>query len=364
MVDVLRRDHRVVVLAAGDAHPVLARAFAGNGVRVEAIPGLRFRYNRRGHLAPLATALAATLYVRRFPQLLARARELLSEERADLAITDFEPSLARAARSTGVPFISLDHQHFLVVNDLSNLPGWLRGHVRLMAMVVRCYYSGQAHTVVSSFYSPPLKNGVRDVTQVGVLLRQQLLAATATRQGYLVAYLRRRAPSHVIDCLAGCGREVRIYGLGERPPSGMLRFRPISEQGFISDLAGCEALVSTAGNQLIGEALYLGKPVLALPEAGNYEQYINAHFIAGSGCGRWRDINRLTPQHLLRFLAELETHRSRINRRSMAGNAAALAVVQRHLAGGDGSSYNHGRRSRTPAGKLLQPVLAPSSSPR
>ena len=81
MVDVLRRDHRVVVLAAGDAYPVLARAFAGNGVRVEAIPGLRFRYNRRGHLAPLATALAAMLYLRRFPQLLARARDLLSEER-------------------------------------------------------------------------------------------------------------------------------------------------------------------------------------------------------------------------------------------------------------------------------------------
>jgi hypothetical protein len=124
MVDVLRREHRVVVLAAGDAHPVLDRAFAGNGVRVEAIPGLRFRYNRKGHLAPLATALTSLVYLRRFAKLLARVRHLIREEGADLAITDFEPSLARAARSTGVPFISLDHQHFLLPGDAHQ-----RGHV-------------------------------------------------------------------------------------------------------------------------------------------------------------------------------------------------------------------------------------------
>ena len=45
------------------------------------------------------------------------------------------------------------------------------------------------------------------------------------------------------------------------------------------------AVVSTAGNQLVGEALYLGKPVLVMPERVNFEQAINAHYLEQSGAG-------------------------------------------------------------------------------
>lgn len=80
-------------------------------------------------------------------------------------------------------------------------------------------------------------------------------------------------------------REVRMYGLGAQPRRGNLVFRDIDEHRFLEDLATCDAMISTAGNQLVGEALYLAKPVLVLPEARNFEQYINAHFLARSGAG-------------------------------------------------------------------------------
>jgi len=64
--------------------------------------------------------------------------------------------------------------------------------------------------------------------------------------------------------------------------------------------------VTTAGNQLIGEAIHLGKPVLAMPEPGNYEQHINAHFVRESGAGMVVDEPQaLTVDALRRFLAQM-----------------------------------------------------------
>lgn len=105
---------------------------------------------------------------------------------------------------------------------------------------------------------------------------------------------------------------VRVYGLGERPAQGLLDYRPIDALRFVEDLASCTGLVTTAGNQLIGEAIHLGKPVLAMPEPGNYEQHINAHFIRESGAGMVvDDPHALTVDALRRLLARLPDIESR-----------------------------------------------------
>jgi UDP:flavonoid glycosyltransferase YjiC (YdhE family) len=61
--------------------------------------------------------------------------------------------------------------------------------------------------------------------------------------------------------------------------------------------------VCTAGNQLVGEALHFGKPVLACPEVGNREQEINARLLAASGAGCWMPFDRLDERALREFLA-------------------------------------------------------------
>jgi hypothetical protein len=98
----------------------------------------------------------------------------------------------------------------------------------------------------------------------------------------------------------------------------------------MEDLAGCDAVVSTAGNQLVGEALFLGKPMLVMPEAWNFEQSVNAHFLEQSGAG-WAERGALTPQRLGAFLEASGTLRANIRRESVYGNDAAIAALERHL---------------------------------
>jgi uncharacterized protein (TIGR00661 family) len=200
-----------------------------------------------------------------------------------------------------------------------------------MAPMVSAYYRRQVETVISSFYFPPVLRGRQDVTQTGVLLRPDVLSACPERAGHLLVYLRKFASASMLEALKNCGRDVRIYGIGERPREGRLRFRPIDEISFLEDLAACDALISNAGNQLVGEALYLGKPVLAIPEARNFEQFINAHFLRAEGGGDWVAPDQFSDGSLGQFLTRLETPGVAINRHRMNGMPAVLAAIDRHL---------------------------------
>ena len=331
VVEMLRRDHDVTLLAPCAAREMLSAAYAGTAVRVERIPGLGFGYGGRGQVSVPATAAVAAAYLAGLPRLVRRLERMIVELQIDVAISDFEPALPRAARRRRVPFISLDHQHFLLTSDFRALPAGLRRHAALMGLVVRAYHRGAALTVVSSFYSPPLRPGLANVVQVGVLLRPEVLAARIEPGSHLVAYLRRAAPDTLLDVLASSGREVRVYGLGERPARGSLRFRAISEAGFIDDLARAEALLTTAGNQLVGEALHLGKPVFAMPETGNHEQAINAHYLVGSGWGAAAPLERTSATQLREFLGRLDAYRERIASSRFDGGPATLAALRRHL---------------------------------
>jgi uncharacterized protein (TIGR00661 family) len=200
-----------------------------------------------------------------------------------------------------------------------------------MRKVVNMYTKNQDETIISSFYFPPLKPGYENCTQIGVLLRPEIIKAQIEHNDHIVVYMRRYATPSVMNAIRNCGYEARIYGLGALPSSGPLRFFDVHPYRFIEDLATSRALVCTAGNQLVGEAFYLEKPVLAMPEHGNYEQHINAHFVRESKAGESADINNLTGNQLKRFLSRVDDYRSHIDRFRQYGNPAALSVINKYL---------------------------------
>lgn len=328
LADMLRPRHEISLYAPGDAHELLAPAYAGTEVQVHHIPCMRFHYADSGRLDILRTGWHGAGYLLQLPALVRKLEHQLRDTAPDLAVVDFEPALPRAARRLGIPYISLDHQHFLLVNDLSDLPGWLRRRAALMGLVVRMYHGGMARTVVSSFYRPPLKPSASDAIQTGVILRPLVLNARRERRGHLAVYLRKFSGGHVIQALRELDVPCRVYGLGCLPAEGPLVYKDVSEEDFVEDLATCEALVCTAGNQLVGEALYLGKPVFAIPEPSNHEQYINAWFLAREGTGEWEEMHSVTARRLASFLDQLDIYRTRIDPERYNGNSIALSVIE------------------------------------
>lgn len=327
--------HRVLIAAPGDAHAMLEPVFRGDpAISVRWIPGLRFHYRPDQRLDPIRTAAGAIPYLWRLKELTRRLAVWLEREGVDMVIADFEPALPRAARSVGIPFVSVDHQNFLTACDLSHLPRGLRAHLAYMRPVVEMFTRGQAASVVSSFFFPPLRDTHSHVHQVGVLMRRELLAADPTREGHLTGYFRRFVPPGALRALEGCGRPVRVYGVGEREacgPGGRVTFHATSQGPFLADLASCDALVCTAGNQLVGEAMFLGKPVLAVAERGNHEQRMNAWFLRAGGGGDWAEAEAFDGGTVGTFLERLDAHRAALRPDLMNGLPRTLEVLRRQL---------------------------------
>jgi uncharacterized protein (TIGR00661 family) len=292
---------------------------------------LHFQY-RGERLCYFKSICAAAPFLWQLSDSVTRVARLLEREQPDLAITDFEPILARAAERCGVPYISFDHQHFLLANDLSSLPLKLRWKAWSLGFWIRRFYRRQQRTIVSSFYSPPLRPGCQDVLQTGVLLRRQILEAQPVVGGHLLVYMRRFMRRNLLEALCQCGREVRIYGLGQQPVEGNLRYFEIDETGFLQDLISCDAVISNAGNQLVGEALYLSKPMLALPESGNFEQAINGHYLRESGGGDWMEFDRVGTEQLQQFIRQIPHYRRQICPEKVVGNRQAVAAIREELA--------------------------------
>lgn len=338
LVEHLRHEHELVLFAPDEAYDFLVKSYGDDcaieNVRLLRIPGIKFHYTG-GKLDLLKSIGHGLNYARRdLPTLVSAFRRRIEAEQPDLCISDFEPALPRAARKVGAPLMSIDHQHVLLAYDLKTLPLLLRRYAWWMSWSVRCYYgSGPYQAITSSFYTPPLKPGFEHVQQVGPMLREDLVATVPEQGGFLLSYLRTNTPPRVLETLAACDWDVRVYGLGERPRQGRVTFHAIDERRFVNDLASCAALVSAAGNQLLGESLFLGKPVFAIPEEMHHEQQINACFLKQMGAGTWTTLESFSLEPLQKFLHQLDRYRAntavlcgRLN-----GTPDALAAIRTTL---------------------------------
>ena len=327
VVEELRERHRIVLYSSHDALEFLWKQYeSADDVEVRSIEGLKFHYTEK-RLNLYKTVSSGLSMWWRVERLLQPLVEAMERERPDLVISDFEPLVARAAHRASVPVLSFDHQHFLVAYDLSSLAAQLRWWARSMRLAVWMFGIGQQRSMVSAFFRPPLKPGYKDYVQVGPLLRPALRGQATRDDGFLLSYLRRQTPEATVRKLGALGIPVRIYGLGERPPQGDAEFFAIDEQTFTESLVSCKAVVAAAGNQLLGEALYLGKPFFAMPEKKHFEQRINACFLKELGGGDWAYVERVEQQQLEQFLRDIETYRQNLSGRQEEFDGTPLAVA-------------------------------------
>jgi uncharacterized protein (TIGR00661 family) len=336
LIERLADEHQMLVYTSADALDFLSRRFADHAprIRIVAIPGIVFQYVGGRLDLMRSIAMGLDYQARQIGPLVDRMIGELDAFGAELAITDFEPALPRAASRLGIPLVSVDHQHFLLAYDLDCLPRSLQWNAWFMSHAVWMYVTEPADTVVSAFFRPPLRHGWEHVVQVGPLLRPEVVRQRPHDEGYVLSYLRRHTPFSAIDALASTGVPVRVYGLGQRETVGGVSFHGIDDRRFVADLAGCRAVVAAAGNQLIGEALHFGKPMLVLPERAHAEQMMNAHFLRSMGCGDFVPLEEVDRGRVRGFLDRLDLHAAGLDavRGRMDGTPDVLEVIGHRLA--------------------------------
>jgi uncharacterized protein (TIGR00661 family) len=325
----LARRHTLLCLAGGSAYTAIWPDFP-----VVRIPMLSFAYvPGTGRLSlgqTLRRNLPALLDLVCQGPVVETVREIVREFGPDVIISDAEVWAHRVAAELKIPRISFDHIG-LMTYCRPEVERWDRPAAWFNA---RCYQwlMGQPdRALVSSFYPVPPRRP--EIKVVGTLLRKAVRELSPRRGGHLLAYFNQGKDQLLpatLDALAGAGPPVRVYGSDRRGQEGPLTFLPLSNLPFLEDLASCRAVVSTAGNQLIGEAIYLGKPVCVTPEAC-VEQRLNAAAVERLGIGMRLPAHQFSAERLRAFLAHLDSYETNLARHVRDGVEESLEAIEQFL---------------------------------
>jgi uncharacterized protein (TIGR00661 family) len=321
----LLRRHEVTVLAGGDAYDAIAPSFP-----VIRVSTLRYEYGNKGkrslsrtfgenlsHVTDLTVRGPAYREVERF----------VREAAPDVAICDAEPWSHASAARLGIPRISFDHFGILAYCR-PPIPWMDRLRSFRDVTAYRSLMGRPDRVIVSSFYD----GGAHDprIRFVGPLLRPEVMRRQATRGAHLLVYLNRGAyqlTPRVEGALRALRMPVVLYGTPRRGVDGNLDFREPSTEPFLDDLASCRAVFSTAGNQLVGEAIWFGKPMFVMPEH-TVEQRLNAAAVERLGIGLQVRHTEIDAPAIERFLAQEGTFRDSMRNAVRNGREEALAAIE------------------------------------
>ena len=84
-------------------------------------------------------------------------------------------------------------------------------------------------------------------------------------------------------------------------------------------------MIASGGFTLMGEAVYLRRPMLAVPVGGQFEQVLNARYLEAEGYGLGAD--ELTSERLSEFLERLPDFERKLAGYHQRGNVELLAKL-------------------------------------
>jgi uncharacterized protein (TIGR00661 family) len=337
ILDELTRRHQVQVVVSGRAYDYLAKR-AGENLQVKKIWGYSLVYednevqNFKTMLENVKGAVTG------WPQNVRAYFDLADTFEPEVVISDFESWSYLYARRHRLPVISVDN--IQMVHRCTHAPEILEGlgtEFKLTKAIVKAKVPSARHYFITTFFYPPVRKP--RTTLHPPVLRPEILAAGREPGGHLLVYQTSTSNTELPEILRRSGRECRVYGqrrdITEDVVEGNVRYRPFSEAGFIDDLRTCAGVLASAGFTLMGEAVYLRKPMLAMPLGKQVEQILNARYLEASGYGLATDA--LTGARLGEFLERLPDFSARLAAYDQDGNSDLFAALEAGLEEARGS---------------------------
>lgn len=328
--------HAIEVVVSGRAHGFLSRAFPS--LKVHEIHGLSMVYEDN-RVRKARTAYEVLRGIVHVPENLETMRRIRHDFHPELCIADFESLAYLFAKEHGLPVLSIDNMQ--IINRCRHsdieIPDDERGAWRLARAFVKAKLPGCDHYFITTFFFPEVRK--KRTSLHPPILRQPILEAKqrAARGEQVLVYQTSDSNTELLPLLRRLPHRFVVYGFKRNEEQGNVVLRDFSEAGFIDDLAGCRAVVSGGGFSLMGEAIYLGKPMYSIPLRGQFEQTLNALYLEKLGYGEHHE--QLTAKSLDRFLSREAEYAATLAAWRQEGNHHLLAALDDKIA----EIQQHGR---------------------
>ena len=298
--------HEVEIIASGRAVDFLEKRF-GDKSEVNRIRGLHIVYedNEVQRARTLfENVLGGSLAI---PAQIAKYFDLIRDFSPELVISDFESWTYFYGQAHRLPILSIDNMQILnrcVIPD--DVIEGHRADFEISKALVKSKLPFANHYLITTFFFPEIRKD--KTTLVKPILRPEILSAKRASGDHLLVYQTAEGNDELAKTLAETGLECRIYGMRrtikEEQVEGRLRYRPFSETTFIEDLATSRAVIAGGGFTLMGEAVYLHKPMLSVPVRGQFEQVLNGRYLQKLGYGQYAE-SLAEPREIFSFIEKV-----------------------------------------------------------
>ncbi|MFC7670110.1 glycosyltransferase family protein [Hymenobacter humi] len=255
---------------------------------------------------------------------------MLCDFEPELIISDFESFSYLFAKMRRLPIISIDNMQIINRAKLNvTVPKSERGNYNMAQSIVRAKLPRSRQYFVTTFFDLPLSK--ENTTLVPPIIRPEILAAPPTKGRHVLVYQSATNQQNLVPLLQQLpDQEFRVYGFNKEEDHGNVQLRAFSEAGFIADLASARAVVTNGGFSLISEAVFLHKPICAIPIPAQFEQWLNAAQVEQMGYGR--HFEAITADNLRAFLYGLPGFETALASYQQQGNEALFARLDAELA--------------------------------
>ena len=288
-----RWGHELVGVAAGRHNDRSLPGYFANGFDVPVTllesPGFDFRGSRSIDLP--GTLVSTVQRAPAYRESMAQLRALVRDTGPDLVINFFEPltGLVQLIKRLPVPVLAIAHQHMIEHPEYVRRPG---GTIDRTGLSWFAGLVGTRSWKLALSLTPAGDLPGRRLLVGPPLLRAELFDLVPARGNYVLAYVVNHGYSEEIRAWHRLNPQVPLHCFYDRPDAPeeevvdpTLTFHRLDGKKFMQMMAGCRALVTTAGFESICEAAWLGKPVLAVPVQHHAEQMLNALDVVQAGFG-------------------------------------------------------------------------------
>lgn len=232
------------------------------------LKGLGFVFGKKGGIAMWPSIGQANL------ARLAQEVYQFPVQNYDLVINDFEPVTAWACQLRKVPCIALGHQAAL---NMSQVP-LAKTNDPFGKIIIQ--YFAPAHASVGfhfdaynpDVYTPVIRSGIRSLRPEN---RSHYTVYLPAYDAFYIASLLTQIKGVKWQIFSKRNLKAQI--------NASVTIEPIHADNFAHSLASSAGVLCGAGFETPAEALFLGKKLLIIPMAGQYEQQCNAHALGQMG---------------------------------------------------------------------------------
>ena len=322
----LLEKHNVQVVTSDRAFTFLNESFPGH---VQEIKGFHFAYkdakvSKWGTLKQNLIDAPESLRVN-----FNKYRELDKTFKVDLVISDFESFSFFYAKQHNLPLVSVDNMQVLSRGKLEvEIPESERGNFNLSKNLTKVKIHGCDHYFITSFF--PVEPRKPRTTIVPPILRDVIINAPVSEENHILVYQTSTSQGNIIGILNEVsGEQFKLYGYNRSEVHGNVTLMPFSEEAFVADLASSKAVISNGGFTLLGEAVFMGKPVCSIPVKAQFEQYLNAAYIEKLGYGRnFPDFNS---GFIKEFIDEIPRFKGNLKNYKQEGNKVLFEEIDSYI---------------------------------